>query len=54
MKCSIRSSNIILPPLVEKALVGLNGYGGGHEHACGFNIKTADFEEFVRRLRGMI
>jgi len=54
MKCSIRSSNIILPPLVEKALVGLNGYGGGHEHACGLNIKTADFEEFVRRLKGMI
>jgi len=54
MKCSLRSSKVILPPLIEKSLVGLNGYGGGHEHACGLNIKTLDFEEFVRRLREMI
>ena len=54
MKCSLRSIKTILPPLVEKALVGLNGYGGGHEHACGMNIKTFDFDEFVRRFRGMI
>lgn len=54
MKCSLRSSKIILPPLIEKALVGLDGYGGGHEHACGLNIKTHHFEEFVRRFRGMI
>ncbi|MEK6984414.1 MAG: DHH family phosphoesterase [Nanoarchaeota archaeon] len=54
MKCSLRSSNIILPPLIEKALVGLNGYGGGHEHACGLNVKTSDFQEFVKRFREMI
>ena len=54
MKCSIRSSKLILPPLVEKCLVGLEGYGGGHEHACGLNVKTKDFEEFVKRLREMI
>lgn len=54
MKCSMRSSKLILPPLVEKCLVGLEGYGGGHEHACGLNIKTRDFEEFLRRFREMI
>jgi len=54
MKCSIRTTKIIMPPIIEKALVGLNGYGGGHEYACGLNIKTADFEEFVRRFREMI
>ena len=54
MKCSIRSSKIILPPMIEKALVGLNGYGGGHENACGLNIKTADFEEFLKRFEDMI
>jgi len=54
MKCSLRSSKIILPPLIEKALAGLEGYGGGHEHACGLNVKTHHFEEFVRRLKGMI
>ena len=54
MKCSLRSSKIILPPLVEKALVGLEGYGGGHEHACGLNVKSHHFEEFVKRFREMI
>lgn len=54
MKCSLRSSKIILPPLIEKALIGLEGYGGGHEHACGLNIRTRDFDEFVRRFREMI
>ncbi|MDP3765670.1 MAG: DHH family phosphoesterase [Nanoarchaeota archaeon] len=54
MKCSIRSSKIILPPLVEKCLIGLEGYGGGHEHACGLNVKTRDFEEFLRRFKEMI
>ena len=54
MKCSLRSSKIILPILVEKALTGLDGYGGGHEHACGLNIKTRDFEEFVKRFSGMV
>ncbi|MBI2657985.1 DHH family phosphoesterase [Candidatus Woesearchaeota archaeon] len=54
MKCSIRSSKIVLPPLVDKCLVGLEGYGGGHEHACGLNVKTRDFEEFLRRFREMI
>ncbi|MEK6891561.1 MAG: hypothetical protein AABX25_00075, partial [Nanoarchaeota archaeon] len=35
MKCSLRSPSHNLPPLIEKCLVGLEGYGGGHEHACG-------------------
>jgi single-stranded DNA-specific DHH superfamily exonuclease len=54
MKCSLRSSKIILPPIIEKCLVGLEGYGGGHELACGLNIKTRDFDEFLRRFREMI
>jgi len=54
MKCSLRSSKIILPPLIDKALVGLDGYGGGHEHACGLNVKTKDFDEFLRRFKEMI
>ena len=54
MKCSLRSSDVILLPIIEKCLIGLNGYGGGHEHACGLNVKTADFEEFVKRFREMV
>ena len=54
MKCSLRASKINLIPIIEKCLIGLNGYGGGHEHACGLNVKKDDFEEFLRRFREMI
>ena len=51
MKCSLRSAKIVLPPLINKAMAGLNGYGGGHEHACGISISKYNFDEFVERLR---
>ena len=51
MKGSLRSTKAILPPILEKVLVGLTGYGGGHEHACGFNVKKDDFDLFVERLK---
>ena len=47
VKCSIRSTKPILPPIVEKALQGVSGYGGGHEHACGAGIKVEDFNQFI-------
>ena len=54
MKCSLRGSKILIPEKLQKALVGLEGYGGGHEHACGLNIKTRNFEEFLKRFREMV
>jgi|TARA_Y100000310_G_scaffold124950_2_gene123771 hypothetical protein len=54
MKGSLRSTKIKLPELISKSLNGLEGYGGGHEHACGFNVKKEDFEEFVKRIRDLI
>ncbi|MBU1976227.1 MAG: DHH family phosphoesterase [Nanoarchaeota archaeon] len=51
MKCSIRSSDIVLPPLIEKALDGVDGYGGGHDNACGACIKIDDFEKFLDTFR---
>ena len=54
MKCSLRSTKAVLPPLIEKALVGLEGFGGGHEHACGLNVKSYHFEEFLRRFKEMV
>lgn len=47
VKLSIRAMHKILPKIIEKALVGVDGYGGGHEHACGANIKAIDFEKFL-------
>ncbi len=47
MRMSLRSSKLIIPPLLEKALVGIEGYGGGHEHACGCCVKKEQFDEFL-------
>ncbi len=54
MKCSLRSAKHVLPPMIEKSLMGLQGYGGGHDHACGACIKEEDFDEFMKRLKEQI
>ena len=54
VRMSIRSSKIHVRPILEKILVGLEGYGGGHELACGANVKENDFKEFVKRLEDSV
>ena len=54
LKLSLRSTKVVLPIIVEKALLGLEGYGGGHEYACGANIKKEDFKKFIERIREQI
>ena len=57
MRMSIRSyhkSKIIIPPLIKKALEGLKGNGGGHDHACGGDIDKEDFKTFVDKLEHLI
>lgn len=52
LRCSLRSGpKTILAPLVQKALVGIQGYGGGHEHAVGCGIKKEDFPQFLDNIR---
>jgi single-stranded DNA-specific DHH superfamily exonuclease len=52
MKCSLRSPpNVLLPPILQKALFTVQGYGGGHEHACGAVIKKEDFPQFIENLK---
>lgn len=52
MKCSLRSGlKIILPPILERSLKDIDGYGGGHEHACGTCMKKEDFKQFTENLR---
>jgi single-stranded DNA-specific DHH superfamily exonuclease len=53
-KCSFRSTNISIRSILEKALVGIDGYGGGHERACGGAIKTHDWDKFLENLRAEI
>ncbi len=51
MKCSVRSTNIKLPPLIQGALKDVDGYGGGHTYACGCCIKKKDFKKFIANIR---
>ena len=52
MKCSLRSGpKVILPQILEKALRDIDGYGGGHEHACGACMKKEDFNQFIDNLK---
>lgn len=48
---SMRSHDVELPPVIEYALEGVDGYGGGHSNACGGSIVSRDWEEFVKRIR---
>jgi len=50
MKCSLRGKKPISKAL-EKALVGINGYGGGHPEACGAVIKEEDWEQFLKNFK---
>lgn len=54
VKLSFRSSKLALPPLLEKAIVGINGYAGGHTHACGGCIKKTDFPKFIENLKNLL
>ena len=49
MKCSLRGNKKELPPIVNKSLIGVRGYGGGHKYACGATIEKEDFEKFWKR-----
>ena len=51
VKLSMRSSNINLLKILQKALVGINGYGGGHEYACGACVKREDFDRFIQNIQ---
>ncbi len=40
-----------IPPVLKKALIGVNGRGGGHDFACGAAVKEEDFDRFVENIR---
>jgi single-stranded DNA-specific DHH superfamily exonuclease len=54
VKMSIRSGKIIIRLILEKALQGIEGFGGGHEHACGANVKKKDFKRFIDNFKKQI
>ncbi|MEW6063135.1 MAG: DHHA1 domain-containing protein [Nanoarchaeota archaeon] len=54
VRLSIRSNKHNLLGIVEEAVSGLDGYGGGHEHACGAYIAESDLELFINRIKMLI
>ncbi len=54
LKMSLRSRTIPVLPRLKKALEGVEGIGGGHEYACGANVKKKDFAKFAEALRKQI
>ena len=51
IRFSLRSDDLIISNILEKALVEIEGYGGGHEFACGGNITKKDWKKFVENLK---
>ena len=51
VRLSFRSNGEIdLVKLIEKCLIGLKGYGGGHKFAAGVSIKKFDFDKFIENI----
>jgi single-stranded DNA-specific DHH superfamily exonuclease len=48
---SLRSHKINIRDPLTKALEGLDGFGGGHENACGASINIGQFEEFIQKFK---
>lgn len=51
MIMSFRSAKIKVLPILEKALIGINGHGGGHDHACGGGVAIEQFDEFIENFK---
>jgi len=54
IRMSLRSASFELPPIINEALENLDGYGGGHLHACGCSVKKRDFPEFLKKFKKLI
>jgi single-stranded DNA-specific DHH superfamily exonuclease len=52
-KCSIRYHKPIKQAVIQ-AVAGLDGYGGGHDNACGACVSNEQFDEFVQRIKNQL
>lgn len=51
VRLSLRSNKVKVLNALQRALEGVEGHGGGHEHACGAHVHRSDFEKFLENLR---
>ena len=54
VKLSLRSDGIKLPKILEHALGDVEGYGGGHEYACGACVKAQDYKKFLENIKKQV
>ncbi len=54
MIMSFRSATIKIPKILSESLEGLDGFGGGHDFACGGGIAKDQFDEFLERFSSKI
>ncbi|MFH1592002.1 MAG: DHH family phosphoesterase [Candidatus Woesearchaeota archaeon] len=47
MNMSLRSSTFRVKDILERALKEVEGYGGGHLHACGVGVSKENFPKFL-------
>lgn len=51
IKMSLRSEKYKVRDILEEALEKVEGYGGGHEKACGANVAVGDFDKFTEIIK---
>jgi single-stranded DNA-specific DHH superfamily exonuclease len=51
MRMSLRSRKANMRKILKKSLENVEGYGGGHEKACGASVKIHDFSKFIRAIK---
>ncbi len=54
MKCSLRSHKYNVKEILAKALVDVEGFGGGHIEACGCVIKKHDWDKFLEQIKAQL
>lgn len=54
VKFSMRSHKTDLRPLLQEALQGVDGYGGGHKEACGGSVAETNWDDFLDAIRKQI
>jgi single-stranded DNA-specific DHH superfamily exonuclease len=54
VRMGLRSRSKRIDIALKEALVGIRGYGGGHEFACGGSVNQEDFNKFIEQLRKAI
>lgn len=53
-KCSIRSRDLPIPPILEESMKGLDATGGGHRNAVGTSVAEKDWETFFGRFTQLV